>query len=159
MKKKWKYCLAIIVTILAASCKIVENTIGKPIMEVFAIPVSNQDLMQLQISLHHYRQLSNKWPNNVEDLIEANKKDSIEVGFSKFHVLHWKPIGDSLRVAYTLHYEESDTIPYKYLSGVFYGLPKIDTAFFSHIQIKGERKDGTMRFESKAYGNKRKKSK
>jgi hypothetical protein len=145
-----KRYLLIILILLANACKLIGNTLIKPIMEVAFIPLTNHDLLNLQFSLLHYKQTNNTWPGNVEDLIETNQKDSMDVEFDKFKSLQWNSIGDSLVVNYKLQYDYADTIQYKYLSGTFLLLSRADSVYSSHIEMKGERKDGTMRFESHA---------
>lgn len=155
MKRKISYLL-IFSVLLIASCRTIGYQAIKPVVDVFFIPLRNDDLLNLQGALFYFRQLNNHWPTDVVELLDVNKNDSINVELINFSNLHWTTVGDSLLVEYKLDYDETDTIEYSYLSGKFYLAPNVDTLKVSHIIINAESNDGTFRFDSNPVNKKRK---
>jgi hypothetical protein len=131
---------------LSTSCKTAGSLCIQPVFTVLSVPLTNPDLLNLQGALFYYRQISSKWPGEKVDLVKMSKNDSSNVDFLKFTALRWSSVNDSLLVEYNLQYDKGDTLAYRYLSGKFYVLPNADTLQVIHVDLRGESKDGKLRF-------------
>lgn len=138
-----KYVFLILI-LCSSACKSVDKTVATAFADIFT-PGFNPDLMQLQLSLYHYKLTHPTWPSDSRALNQLLRKEALEsIRINKYEVLEWSANSDTIEISYLLQYDESDSLRFKFLKGSFSLYVGSDSSLHSvHRRLTAEKWNNT----------------
>ncbi len=134
---------------MLVSCKTLSDAVSsatKTYLDTSILPMTNQDLLFLQMGIRDYQTSYTAWPTDTHQLRSfLVNPDSISSPFEHYDYISLNNELDSLNATYRLHYSIEDSNNYRMLEGGFTMFMQADTAIMvKHYLVQCETSDGQI---------------